>query len=469
MSAVTLINRLRRPTTTNHRIFRSAAIVGGVTIVVKIVATMKELAVANCFGRSDNLDSFLIAYVVPSFVVALLAGTFSVALIPTLIDVRERQGAEAAQRLFSNVIVFSQLLLLGVCVVVMLAAPSLVRIVGSGFTEAKVAVTVRLLYLLLPLIFINGLVSNLAAVLNAGEHFLLAAVTPMLTPCSALVFVIAAGHSRGIWAYAAGMVVGAVIEAALLARALHRQGISLRPRWYGLDKPTRQVCVQWAPLAAGALLVGGVGFVDQSMAAMLPSGSVAALSYGTRIVGVASTLASGSLSIAIVPYFSRMVAARDFDGCRRTLMVFRRLTLAFTLPLSVALIALSRMIVHTLYEHGAFSAADTALVSKVQALYAIQIPFFAVSILHVRLLSALKRNEILMYAAAINLSLDVVFNIICMRFWGVAGIALSTSLFYVVSCTFVVISASHALKSAEAFSEIPAAPCVALPVLGNNY
>lgn len=468
MSAATLINRLRRPATTNHRIFRSAATVGAVTILVKIVATMKELAVANCFGRSDNLDSFLIAYVVPSFVVALLAGTFSVALIPTLIDVRERQGRQAEQRLFTNVIVISQLLLLGVCIAVTLAAPSLVRIVGSGFAPAKVVVTVHLLYLLMPLIFINGLVSNWAAVLNAGEHFLLAAVTPMLTPLSALLFVIVAGQSHGIWAYAEGMVVGAAIEAALLARALRRQGFSLRPRWYGLDHSTRQVCAQWAPLAAGALLVGGVGFVDQSMAAILPSGSVSALSYGTRIVGVASTLASGSLSTAIVPYFSRMVATRDLAGCRHTLKVFRRLTLAITVPLSVALILLSRVIVHSLYEHGAFSAADTVLVSKVQALYAIQIPFFAVSILHVRLLSALKRNEILMYAAAINLSLDVVFNIICMRFWGVAGIALSTSLFYVVSCTFVVISANLALKSAEAASRI-SVPRIVAPVPQNNF
>ena len=145
-------------------------------------------------------------------------------------------------------------------------------------------------------------------------------------------------------------------------------------------------------VGCGALLVGGVGFVDQSMAAMLPSGSVSALGYGARIVGVASTLASGSLSTAIVPYFSRIVAIRDLAGCRH-LKVFQRLTLAITVPLSVALILLSRVIVHSLYEHGAFSAADTALVSKVQALYAIQIPFFAVSILHVRLLSALKRTR----------------------------------------------------------------------------
>ena len=73
-----------------------------------------------------------------------------------------------------------------------------------------------------------------------------------------------------------------------------------------------------------------------------------------------------------------------------------------------------------------------------------------------------------MYAAAINLSLDVVFNIICMRFWGVAGIALSTSLFYVVSCTFVVISAKHALKSAEAVSRI-SVPRIGAPVFENNF
>jgi Na+-driven multidrug efflux pump len=62
------------------------------------------------------------------------------------------------------------------------------------------------------------------------------------------------------------------------------------------------------------------------------------------------------------------------------------------------------------------------------------------------MLSALKRNDIMMYAAGVNLSLDILFNLICMRWWGVAGIALSTSLFYMASCAFVVFSANRILR-----------------------
>jgi putative peptidoglycan lipid II flippase len=69
--------------------------------------------------------------------------------------------------------------------------------------------------------------------------------------------------------------------------------------------------------------------------------------------------------------------------------------------------------------------------------------------LHVRLISSLRRNNLLFFGAGINLSLDIVLNLVCMKYWGVAGIALATSLYYVVSCTFVVFAAQWALKQAS--------------------
>ena len=375
----------------------------------------------------------------------LICGLFNAALILTLIEVRDKKGKEAAQRLFSNVIILSQGLLIASSVATALSAPWLLRIIASGFSPSKAQLTCHLLYLLLPLVAINGLVSIWAAVLNAGEHFLFAALTPLSTPLFSLVGVLAFGRMWGAWGYAAGTLTGGVFEAVLLAHALQRKQMKLLPRWSGMDEATWKVCNQWSPVLAGALLVGGVGFVDQAMAGMLPAGSVAALSYGSRIVALVSTMVAGSLSTAVVPYFSAMAAKTDFDGCRHTLRTYRRLALLVSVPITVLLIVFSRSLIHLLYQRGAFTSSDTFLVSHVQALYSLQIPFFAVSMLHVRMLSALKRNDILMYAAGVNLSLDVVFNLICMRWWGVAGIALSTSLFYMASCALVVFSANRIL------------------------
>jgi putative peptidoglycan lipid II flippase len=91
-----------------------------------------------------------------------------------------------------------------------------------------------------------------------------------------------------------------------------------------------------------------------------------------------------------------------------------------------------------LFQRGAFTAVDTELVSRVQICYAIQIPFYVCGMLFVRFISAIRRNDVLMYVSAINLFLDVVLNFALMRVWHVAGIALSTSIVYIVS--FLMIS-----------------------------
>jgi putative peptidoglycan lipid II flippase len=72
-------------------------------------------------------------------------------------------------------------------------------------------------------------------------------------------------------------------------------------------------------MAAGAFLMTSSGLVDQSMAAMLPQGSVSAMSYGNKIVAVVIAIATTGLGTATLPYFSKMVAQKDWRGCRQTL------------------------------------------------------------------------------------------------------------------------------------------------------
>jgi putative peptidoglycan lipid II flippase len=103
-------------------------------------------------------------------------------------------------------------------------------------------------------------------------------------------------------------------------------------------------------------------------------------------------------------------------------------------------------LIRIVFQRGAFTAADTTVVGHVQAFLSLQIPFYILGQLGVRLISALKRNSVLMVIAGVNLTLNVIFNLILMRYWGVGGIALSTSLVYVVSCTLIYISIGNSLR-----------------------
>jgi putative peptidoglycan lipid II flippase len=110
-------------------------------------------------------------------------------------------------------------------------------------------------------------------------------------------------------------------------------------------------------------------------------------------------------------------------------------------------------LIKILFQRGAFTAVDTKIVSRVQAFLSLQLPFYMLAQLGVRLISALKRNSVLMVIAGVNLVLNVIFNLILMRYAGVAGIALSTSFVYLVSCVLVYASVAMSLQRLDRLEE----------------
>jgi putative peptidoglycan lipid II flippase len=81
-------------------------------------------------------------------------------------------------------------------------------------------------------------------------------------------------------------------------------------------------------------------------------------------------------------------------------------------------------------------------VAGVQALGALQIPFYLGGILVVRLLSALKANHILMWISFVNMIVNIIADYVLMRIYGVLGISFSTSVVYFISFSMLVISVS---------------------------
>jgi putative peptidoglycan lipid II flippase len=256
----TRLNRLDawRKRSVNRRILAAMLTVGGLTLVVKLASVARELVLAHQFGTGDVLDAFLIAFLLPSFIIQVVAGSFNLALIPTYVRVREHEGQDAAQRLFSNAMVWSTVSLAAASALLALLAPYILPLMASGFGPEKLELTRSLFYVLLPAVVVSGLSTIWKAILNAGERFALAAVAPAMAPVIAVAALLVAGSVWGVYALAVGTVVGFVLEAGLLVLSLKRRKFSLAPRWYGFDPATRKVISQCVPLFAGDAFGGSV-------------------------------------------------------------------------------------------------------------------------------------------------------------------------------------------------------------------
>jgi putative peptidoglycan lipid II flippase len=124
-------------------------------------------------------------------------------------------------------------------------------------------------------------------------------------------------------------------------------------------------------------------------------------------------------------------------------------TAAVSVPIAVALMAGSHLLIGVAFERGAFGKQDTAVVAPVLAMYSIQIPFFVCSRVFYRFLVAMRRTDLILYCGMLNLALDVVLNLVLMRSLGVAGIALATSLWTVSTFFFLWYWTRRLLRAAD--------------------
>jgi putative peptidoglycan lipid II flippase len=295
-------------------------------------------------------------------------------------------------------------------------------------------------------LFLNGLSSIWISILNAGERFALVALTPMATSILTVIVLIAWGRALGIYALVIGTVGGSLTEAGILAWGLKRHGFSIIPGWWGIDPHIKQVLNQFIPMSVGTVLMSSAVIVDQSMAAILGSGSVAILNYGNKAVAFILSITSLAMSTSIFPHYSKMVAANDWDSVQHVLASYSRLILLVGILLTIVLFLYSQPIVRMVFERGDFSQRDTLAVARVQAMYGFQITFYLLSILYVRLISAMKGNRILMWSTMMSFPLNILFNYILMKTIGVAGIALSTSLVYAISFMYLYIMSRHLIR-----------------------
>lgn len=446
----TLFKRWKTITTgsINRQIFSAAITVGLMTALVKIAIISKELVVAWRFGTGDALDAFFIAWLVPSFIIVLLPESFNAALIPTYIRVREQEGLEAAQQLLSRVIVWGLGLLAITTILMVATAPLYLPLLARGFSPQKLELTFHLLCTITPVVVLSGIVVIWSAVLNAQERFALAAIAPAMTALVTIAFLLK-NENWGIFALTGGLVGGTLLEMLLLGVALKRQGISLLPTCYRFDPHLRQVVSQYAPIMAGAFLMSSTTLVDQSMAARLSPGSVAALNYGMRVIALPVSLITTALSTAIIPYLSKMVAAQDWKGVRFTMKRYLWLIFLVTVPITGFIYIYSQPIVELLLQRGSFTAQDTYTVAQVQAMYVLQLPFYVAGILVVRLISSMDINQVLIGIAGLNLILNIGLNYLFMQWLGIQGIALSTSCVYVFSFFCVLLLAYKNLRKIE--------------------
>ena len=426
-----------QPVVTNQRLLNSALLVGSMTLVAKVAGATKELVVAYGFGTAPELGAFIFAAMFPAFLINVISGSLQVAFVPRYLAVKAQSGSPQAVALAAR---FSMLTLMLMALVVLVVTPVCYLFLGrvaSGFDEETLALCRMLMLLLMPTAVVSGVAALWTSLLNAENNFRFTALVPLVTPICIVLALAASSRPWAVETLVFGTAMGALLEALLLGHRVRALGFKTFGQPSLSNEADHRILGQFLPAAAANVLMAGSMLVEQSFAATVSAGDVAAYAFGTRLTVVVATVLVTTLSTVLLPHFSRLAVASGVASLRGALAPVVLGTLAVSVPAAGLFWLASGEITALVFQRGNFDAADAALVSSIQAAHGLYIPLFALGMVAVRLVNAMSASRALMVGAALNLAASVALNAVLVPRVGVVGIAWANVGMYMVSAIFL--------------------------------
>ncbi len=423
---------------------RNALLVSALTVAVKVMGAAKIAISAKVLGTGDELDSYLVAFLVPSILSDVLAGSLTPALLPVLAKEHDQhtRGSRANRAFFFKC--FGAF-----CIAMLIAASTASWVlpgIAHGFSSYKLQFTRSLLLLMVPMVPLSGLSAMWRAVLNNQGRFALSAGSPIVTPLLAGAFLLIS-NGRGVHALALGTVLGAAVEALLLSAGLVLTGASILPPIRPDFSIRRWLASGYVPVLIASVLGAGSTVIDQTIAASLGSGSVSVLNLGTRLVTVMVAIGPASMATVVMPRFSRLVAAENWVRLRHLAGVSTLAGMLLMVPVTMVGVWSSRPLAELAFAARGTRVSDPiGLIATVQALSFLQLPFvMGIAVLSRLLISARKTRQLLLISAS-ALVLKVGIGLSLANVMGIEGLSLSMSCVQLIVFLMTVPIALRALR-----------------------
>jgi putative peptidoglycan lipid II flippase len=352
----------------SRELAKSTTVVGSTTLLSRILGFLRDIVFARFFGAGAGMDVFVVAFQIPNFLRRLFGeGAFSQAFVPVLSEYKSQKDHAAVQALADRVAGTLGLILFGVTVVGVIAAPLLIMLFAPGFsaTGGKFELATAMLRVTFPYLFFISLVAFAGGILNTYGRFAAPAFTPVLLNLSLIGAAIwlAPGFDQPVFALSIGVFIAGIAQLLFQLPFLKSVRVLPRPRWGWRDSGVRKIVRLMLPAIFGSSVAQINLIVDRVIASFLVTGSISWLYYSDRLLEFPLGIFAIALATVILPGLSRHHAEKSDQQFSATLDWALRLALIIAMPAAVGMFILAGPVVATLFNYGAFTAEDVRMAS----------------------------------------------------------------------------------------------------------
>lgn len=415
---------------TTNTIIKWTGIVTLLLVFSRITGFLRETAIAYQFGASADTDAYLIASMLPQILFVAFSDAVKTAFIPVYGEYHNQKDGGV---FVLTAYVLLGALMLALSLVLVAAAPLLVRLVAPGFSGETYEITVRMSRILLPGLFFMGLTGLSSGVLHTKKNF----IVPALPAYPSNLIIIAAavywGGRYGIMGLTWATLIAFASQFLIQLPSLIRLGVFKKSALAWSHPGIKKMAVMLPPVVLGGAALEIKSVVDRMFGSLLPEGSIAALNFASRIFFLPNGILIMALLTVLYPTLVDLKMEERMDEFRETLRQGLGMVVLLVTPMMVGLLVLRQPVVKLLFERGAFDAAATESTAFALAFYSLGLVAMGLQLLLTRAFYALRDTVTPMVVTFLMVGLNVLFNWLLIGPLQQGGIALGTSLAFIIS------------------------------------
>lgn len=398
-------------------------------IVSRGIEALLPVALALWFGRNEVTDVYYFAWAVFALAGSLVFSAFQdSAVVPVLAELKlARPGEVAAVRgsLLMHTLAFGGVL--AVVVGVAAAGWFSLRYTGGARAFALWMVVPFCLYLVA-----LAVKTFLASMLNAEHRYV---PQPVAAAVGAVVTLGVIAMGRGalsITAVPCGSLAGELAACWILAASVKATGLAIHPT-FARPEPVRRIARLVASEVGGGAVTRINPVVDQLMAGFAAvAGGGTLLKLSGDVATVPTSLLQATLLPVLLTHLSEDFARGDAAAVRHTVRRALAVVVAVLVAAGAVLWLVRRPLLHLAFEHGAMDWAGVERMARLLPYHLVGLAAFGALLVLARAHVAVQNSRIMLGMGVLNAALNAGLNLALLPWLGLEGIALSTSVTYLV-------------------------------------
>lgn len=427
---------------------KSAATVSIAVMCSRLLGLIREQVFAGLFGAGYAYDSFVVAFRIPNLLRDLFGeGALSAAFVSVFSDYDANRSKEETWLLASNVLCFFVVAISLITLLGMLCADQIVAVLAPDFSAVpgKSELTATMTVIMMPFLLFISLAAVVMGILNTKGRFFIPSLASSffnlgsIIGGTSLAFLLPRYGYPAIVGMAFGTLIGGFLQLAVQLPVLKKIGFRFTPVLNLADPGLQRVLKLMIPATIGLSATQINIFINTNFASSCVEGSVSWLNYAFRLVQLPIGLFGVAISIAALPVLARQASTKNFDEMRATFVSSLTMVFCLTIPATVGLIVLAEPIIRLIFEHGAFTAADTQATAIALALYGVGLFAYSANKVIVPVYYAINAARYPVIASFLAIGFNVLIIITTIDYFQHRAIALSTSAVMIINFLFLMV------------------------------